>query len=242
MIKLMARSIREYKRASIATPLLVSGEVIMECIIPFLIAYLVNEVSAGCDMNMILRYGVLLVCMAALSLMFGALAGMTCSTASCGLARNLRRDMFYSVQGYSFENIDRFMTSSLVTRMTTDVTNVQNAYMMIIRTAIRAPFMLVFAFAMAFYMGGRMAWIFLFVVPVLGVGLALVIHKTIPLFRKVFKNTTGSTLQYRRTSRPCAWSSRLCARTMSRPSSTRRLATSAPTLRAPSAYLRSTVP
>ena len=187
MIKLMARSIREYKRASIATPLLVSGEVIMECIIPFLIAYLVNEVSAGCDMNMILRYGVLLVCMAALSLMFGALAGMTCSTASCGLARNLRRDMFYSVQGYSFENIDRFMTSSLVTRMTTDVTNVQNAYMMIIRTAIRAPFMLVFAFAMAFYMGGRMAWIFLFVVPVLGVGLALVIHKTMPLFRKVFK-------------------------------------------------------
>ena len=172
MIKLMARSIREYKRASIATPLLVSGEVIMECIIPFLIAYLVNEVSAGCDMNMILRYGVLLVCMAALSLMFGALAGMTCSTASCGLARNLRRDMFYSVQGYSFENIDRFMTSSLVTRMTTDVTNVQNAYMMIIRAAIRAPFMLVFAFAMAFYMGGRMAWIFLFVVPVLGVGLA----------------------------------------------------------------------
>ncbi len=187
MIRQLAGSIREYKRASIATPLLVSGEVVMECVIPFLIANLVNEVSAGCDMNEILRYGALLVCMAGLSLLFGALAGITCSTASCGLARNLRRDMFYSVQGFSFENIDHFMTSSLVTRMTTDVTNVQNAYMMIIRTAIRAPFMLVFAFVMAFYMGGRMAWIFLFVVPVLGVGLALVVRKTMPLFKRVFK-------------------------------------------------------
>lgn len=187
MVKILMKSIREYKAASIATPILVSGEVVMECIIPFYIAYLVNEVNAGCDMGMILHYGILLVIMAALSLLFGALAGSTCATASCGLARNLRKDMFYSVQGYAFENIDKFMTSSLVTRMTTDVTNVQNAFMMVIRTAIRAPLMLVFAFVMAFVMGGRMAWIFLIVIPILGTGLALVVRKTIPLFRKVFK-------------------------------------------------------
>ena len=125
--------------------------------------------------------------MAAASLLFGALAGATCATASAGLAKNLRHDIFYRIQEYSFENIDKFMTSSLVTRMTTDITNVQNAYMMVIRTAIRAPLMLVFAFAMAFIMGGRMAWIFLFVVPFLGAGLAIVISKTMPLFRRVFK-------------------------------------------------------
>lgn len=187
MIRQLAKSIREYKKVSIITPILVSGEVIMECIIPFFIAFLVNEVKAGCDMEQILRYGIVLVCMAALSLLFGALAGSTCSTASCGLAKNLRKDLFYSVQSYSFENIDKFMTSSLVTRMTTDITNVQNAYMMIIRTAIRAPLMLIFAFIMAFVMGGKMAWIFLFVVPVLAVGLSLVIYKTMPLFKKVFK-------------------------------------------------------
>ena len=187
MIRQLAKSIREYKRASIATPILVSFEVLMECTIPFIIARLVNEVKGGCDMEEILGYGGILVCMAILSLLFGGLAGSTCATASCGLARNLRKDMFYSIQGYSFENIDKFMTSSLVTRMTTDITNVQNAYMMIIRTAIRSPLMLIFAFVMAFVMGGRMAWIFLFVVPVLAFGLSLVIYKTMPLFRRVFK-------------------------------------------------------
>lgn len=187
MIKQLAKSIREYKKPAIATPLLVGCEVVMECIIPFLIASLVNEVKGGCDMRRLLKYGVLLVMMAALSLMFGALAGSTCATASCGLAKNLRKDIFYSIQGYSFENIDKFMTSSLVTRMTTDVTNVQNAYMMIIRTAIRAPLMLVFAFGMAFIMGGKMAWIFLVVVPILAFGLAIVIYRTMPLFKKVFK-------------------------------------------------------
>ena len=187
MIKQLTKSIREYKKSSIVTPILVGGEVVMECTIPFIIAYLVNTVKAGCDMGMILKYGLLLVCMAALSLLFGALAGSTCATASCGLAKNLRKDLFYSIQGYSFENIDKFMTSSLVTRMTTDITNVQNAYMMVIRTAIRAPLMLVFAFVMAVVMGGRMAWIFLIVVPILGVGLSVVIYKTMPLFKKVFK-------------------------------------------------------
>lgn len=184
---MLAKSIREYKKASVLTPLLVTCEVIIECIIPFIIATLVNQIKAGCDMSVIFKYGGLVFVLAVLSLTFGAVAGFTCSTASCGLARNLRKDMFYSIQGYSFENIDKFMTSSLVTRMTTDISNIQNAYMMIIRLAIRAPLMLIFAFVMAFVMGGKMAWIFLFVLPILGVGLILVAYNAIPLFRKVFK-------------------------------------------------------
>lgn len=187
MIRELAKSIREYKKASIATPLLVSLEVVMECIIPFITAMLVNEIKDGCDISVIIQYGVILVMMAGLSLLFGALAGSACATASCGLAKNLRKDMFYNIQKYSFENIDKFLTSSLVTRMTTDITNVQNAYMMIIRTAIRSPLMLIFAFVMAFVMGGRMAWIFLIVIPILAVGLGLVIYKTMPLFKKVFQ-------------------------------------------------------
>ena len=187
MIREVAKSIREYKKVSIATPFLVSVEVVMECLIPFVIANLVNGIKNGCEMKELLFYGLLLVLMAGLSLTFGTLAGATCSTAACGLARNLRKDMFYKIQGYSFENIDKFSTSSLVTRLTTDVTNVQNAYMMIIRTAIRSPFMFLFAFIMAFVMGGKMAMIFIVVVPILGVGLFLVIRKTMPLFKKVFK-------------------------------------------------------
>ncbi len=187
MFKTILRSLREYKRPSIATPLLVSCEVVLECIIPFLIADLVNAVKAGAPMSTLWAYGGILTAMALLSLLFGTWAGFTCATASCGLARNLRHDLFHSVQGYSFENIDRFMTSSLVTRMTTDVSNVQMAYMMIIRTAIRSPLMLVFAFFMAFHMGGSMAWIFLFVIPVLGTGLFLVARRAMPLFRRVFK-------------------------------------------------------
>ncbi len=187
MIKTLAKSIREYKKTSIATPILVSMEVLIECIIPFIIATLVNQISAGCGINVILRYGAVLVVLALFSLFFGAMAGYTCATASCGFAKNLRKDMFYNIQKYSFDNIDRFSSSSLVTRLTTDITNVQMAYMMIIRTAIRTPLMLVFAFVMAFIMGGKMAWIFLFVIPILGVGLATVIYKTMPLFRRVFK-------------------------------------------------------
>ena len=187
MLKLLSHSLREYRRASIITPILVSLEVVMECIIPFITARLVNEIKAGCDMDEILRFGGLLVLMAALSLLFGSLAGLTCSTASCGLGKNLRHDIFCAVQGFSFENIDHFLTSSLVTRLTTDVTNVQFAYMMVIRTAIRSPLMLIFAFVMAFIMGGKMAWIFLIVLPILGAGLALVALKTVPLFQRVFR-------------------------------------------------------
>ena len=187
MIKTLAKSIREYKKPSILAPVFVTGEVIMECIIPFVIANLVNEIKAGISMSKLLSYGGLLVVMAGLSLAFGALAGAACSTASCGFARNLRKDMFYKIQGYSFENIDKFSVSSLVTRLTTDITNVQMAYMMIIRTAVRSPLMLIFSFIMGFVMGGKMAWIFLVIIPFLGVGLFFIIRKTMPLFRRVFR-------------------------------------------------------
>ena len=187
MIKILAKSIREYKKPSILAPVLVSGEVVLECIIPFLTANLVNEIKNGCSMEVLVKYGVLLLVMAGLSLTFGALAGSACAKASCGFARNLRKDMFYKIQGYSFENIDKFSVSSLVTRLTTDITNVQMAYMMIIRTAIRCPLMLIFSFAMGFIMGGKMALIFLVTIPILGIGLLVVIRKTMPLFRRVFK-------------------------------------------------------
>lgn len=195
MVKELLKSVREYKKASIMTPFWVALEVVLECIIPFITARLVNEIKAGCGMAEIFQFGGLLVVMALLSLLFGTLSGFSCAEAACGLAKNLRKDMFYSVQKYSFENIDKFLVSSLVTRMTTDVTNVQLAYMMIIRVAVRAPLMLVFAFTMAFIMGGKMAWIFLLTIPLLGTGLFLVIRRTVPLFKKVFKkydNLNGS--------------------------------------------------
>ena len=187
MIKELSKCIREYKKPSILSPVFVSFEVIMECIIPFIIAQLVNRIKAGCEFSVIAKYGLVLVLMAALSLTFGALAGSYCATGACGFAKNIRKDLFYKIQTYSFTNIDKFSTSSLVTRLTTDVTNVQMAYMMIIRTAVRCPFMLVFSFAMAFIMGGKMAVIFVFVAPVLGIALFAIIFKVMPLFKKVFK-------------------------------------------------------
>lgn len=187
MIKTLARSIREFKKPAIITPLLVVVEVVLECIIPFVIANLVNEMQAGCNMGTIVHYGVQLLVMAVLSLMFGVAAGNTCATASTGFARNLRKDMFYRIQDYSFENIDKFSVSSLVTRMTTDVINVQMAFMMIIRVAIRGPLMMIFSFIMGFVMGGRLALIFLVTIPLLTVGLVLVIKKATPIFRRVFR-------------------------------------------------------
>ena len=187
MYKQLARSIREYKSVSIKAPVFVSLEVLMECIIPFVIAQLVNQIKAGCGFATILQYGAVLLVMAGLSLFFGVLAGKYAATASCGFARNLRKDMFYKIQDYSFQNIDKFSTSSLVTRLTTDITNVQMAYMMIVRAAIRCPLMLVFSFTMAFVMGGRMALIFLLVAPILGIGLFCVIRTVMPLFKRVFK-------------------------------------------------------
>ena len=187
IIKTLSHSIREYKKTSVMTPLLVTVEVIMECAIPFVIAQLVNQMQAGCSMNVIVQYGVALLVMAVVSLVFGGAAGATCANASAGFGRNLRKDMFYKIQDYSFENIDKFSVSSLVTRLTTDITNVQMAYMMIIRVAIRCPLMLVFSFVMGFVMGGRLAVIFLFTIPTLLIGLILVIRAATPLFRRVFR-------------------------------------------------------
>ena len=186
MLKVLSKCIREYKQASLKAPLMVSLEVVMECIIPFIIAQLVNRMKAGAGFSEIAMYGLVLVVMATLSLIFGITAGNACATASCGFAKNVRKDLFYKIQDFSFENIDRFSSSSLVTRLTTDVTNVQMAYMMIVRIAIRAPLMLVFAFVMAFIMGGRMACIFIIVVPILGIGLFSIIRLVMPLFRAVF--------------------------------------------------------
>ncbi len=186
MFKTLLKSLRENKKNAIATPILVSCEVVIECIIPMVIAELVNNFGS-LDIWGILGYGGIVAILAILSLVFGTAAGITCASASCGFARNLRRDIYCAVQDYSFENIDKFSTPSLVTRMTTDVANVQNAFMMLIRTAIRSPFMFIFAIVMAFVMGGSMAWIFVIVVPILGAGLAFVISRAMPRFRRVFK-------------------------------------------------------
>jgi ATP-binding cassette subfamily B protein len=187
MWKVLIKSIREFKKPSILAPAFVSMEVVIECVIPFITALLVNRIRAGCGIDIILEYGLLLLLMAGVSLTFGRLAGTACATAASGFARNLRKDMFYSIQSFSFENIDRFSSSSLVTRLTTDVSNVQNAYMMIIRIAIRSPLMLIFSIIMAFIMGGRLALIFVVVIPILGIGLYLIIRKAFPIFKKVFR-------------------------------------------------------
>ena len=187
MIKILMKSLREFKNDSIKTPLIVSGEVIMECLIPFVIARFVNLLQQGqATMDVLIKYGGILLLLALLSLLFGAWAGITAANASAGFGKNLRRDLFESVSNFSFENIDKFSASSLVTRMTTDITNVQMAFMMVIRVAVRAPLMIIFSFTMAVLMGGRLALIFLFSIPFLGIGLAIIIRKSLPLFRAVF--------------------------------------------------------
>ena len=187
MIKTLMGCVREYKKTSILTPIFVSLEVVMECIIPFFIAKLINNIENGTNMKMILIYGGGLVLCAFVSLFFGALAGSTCATAAAGFAKNIRHDMFYKVQDFSFSNIDKFSTSSLVTRLTTDVTNVQMAYMMIIRLAVRAPFMLVFSIIMAFAMCPRLSTVYVAIVPFLAFALFMIIKKAMPLFDSVFK-------------------------------------------------------
>ena len=186
MIKELAKSVREYKKSMILTPIFVIGEVVMEAIIPYTIALLVNEIKAGSGINTILRYGYILLGLALASLLFGYLAGRTCAKASCGFAKNLRHDVFYNIQDFSFSNIDKFSSASLVTRLTTDIQNVQMAFMMLIRTAFRAPLNLIFSFAMAYLMGGKMAVIFLIIIPILGIGLFTIAKVTMPLFRKGF--------------------------------------------------------
>ena len=186
MIRKLAGSIREYKTTSLLTLLLMVGEVFFEVLIPFITADMVNNIKAGAPMTDILKTGLVLLAMAMLSLLCGGLGGVTCAKASAGFGKNLRRDIFTRVQGFSFENIDRFSSASLVTRMTTDVNNVQMAFMMLIRIAVRAPLIFVFAIVMAYIMGGKLATTFVIVVPVLVFGLVMIARKAMPAFRAVF--------------------------------------------------------
>ena len=187
MIKRLSACIREYKKQTILTPVCMVGEVVCECTIPLLTADLINSIQNGCDLRTILLYGLKLFVIAMLSLGFGALSGWFAAEAAAGFAKNLRHDLYYQVQSFSFANIDRFSTSSLVTRLTTDVTNIQNAFMMCIRIAVRAPMMLVFAVIMSIRVGKQLALIFAGIVPVLGFALFLMIRSALPLFKAVFK-------------------------------------------------------
>ena len=188
LIKTLAKSVREYKKPSILSPIFVSLEVILECLMPMVIVWFLDALESeetikqGRLMEVILVYGGILIGMAVLSLLFGMLSGRFAARASAGFAKNLRKDMYYAIQDYSFANIDRFSTSSLVTRQTTDVMNVQMAYMMLIRVAIRCPFMLIFSLVMAFTMNVTISFVFLALVPVLAAVLVFVILKTHPIF------------------------------------------------------------
>ena len=186
MIKTLMGSIRDYKKVTIATPLLVLGEVICEMMIPFITANLIDAIKDGATVAEILPTSGVLVLIALISLAFGAAAGVTCSHASCGFAKNLRQDLFYKIQTFSFANIDEFSSSSLVTRLTTDINNVQQAFMMLIRIAVRSPLVLVFAFVMAYAMGGSVSFVYLAIIPLLGFGLFFIIFKVRPIFSRVF--------------------------------------------------------
>ena len=187
LVKKLMESLREYKKASILTPIFVTVEVIMEVLIPFVMASLIDKGIEAGSMSVIWKYGILLLVLAMISLAFGTLAGHQASIASCGLSQNLRKDMYYRIQNFSFSNIDKFSTASIVTRLTTDVTNVQNAYQMIIRIAFRAPIMLVFALVMSFTINVKISLIFLATVPVLGFVLIWLAQHVHPYFERVFR-------------------------------------------------------
>lgn len=184
--KTLIKSLREFKKESILSPVLVSLEVTLECLIPLYMVTMLENIQKDNSLENILMYGGILLVMAAFSLVFGMLAGKYAATASAGFARNLRTDIYSRIQGFSFANIDKFSTSSLVTRMTTDVTNIQNAYMMIVRVAVRCPVMLVISLIMAFTINVKISAIFMALIPVLGVGLFIIFKKVEPIFNRVF--------------------------------------------------------
>lgn len=187
MIKKLAKSIKEYKKESILTPIFVSLEVVMEVIIPLLMANLIDKGMYAGNMNEVLKIGLELVGSAMLSLIFGVLSGSVAAKASAGFAKNLRKDLYYKVQDFSFSNIDKFSTASIITRLTTDVTYVQMAFQMIIRIAVRTPLMLVFSLIMAFEINKELSLIFLILIPIVGVALGLISTKVYPIFDRVFK-------------------------------------------------------
>ena len=186
-IKVLKKSIRDYKLPSIITPVFIIGEVVLETLIPMIMARLIDEISAGVSMQPIIKYGLILLAMALASLFCGFVAGKFAAEASCGFAKNLRHDLYYKVQDFSFADIDRFSTSSLVTRLTTDVTNVQNSYQMIIRIAIRTPMLLIFSFVFSFRISWKISLIFLAAMPVIGVALFIMMKVVMPFFRKIFR-------------------------------------------------------
>ncbi len=186
-IRILARCIREYKPQTILSPLFIALEVIIEVMIPFTTAKLIDNIENQCEIAVIARYGGILVLLAVLSLICGALSGHFCAVASSGFAKNLRHDLFYAVQNFSFANIDKFSTSSLVTRLTTDVTNVQNSFMMIIRTALRSPMMLIFSVIMTLRISPKLTLIFLITIPFLVVGVTVMMKTVLPLFKRIFK-------------------------------------------------------
>lgn len=187
MIKRLLKSVREFKKDALLTPFFVVLEVVMEVIIPLVMARLIDKGIDGQDMAAIWKYGIILVLCAMLALVFGAAAGTFAARASTGFARNLRHDMYYNVQNFSFSNIDKFSTGSIVTRLTTDVTNVQNAFQMCTRIAVRCPVMLVFALFMAMKINSRMALVFLAVLPILAIGMGILMKVVGPVFERAFK-------------------------------------------------------
>lgn len=187
MIKKLLKCVREYKIYAILTPLLVAGEAAMDVLIPYIMSKLIDNGIEKGDIAYTWKIGLLLALVCIIALVFGMLSGMTAAKASTGFASNLRHDMYYKIQDYSFSNIDKFSPASIVTRLTTDVNNVQNAFQMITRVAVRAPLMLIFAITMAFSINVKLSLIFVVVIPILGGGLLLVIQKAHPIFEKVFK-------------------------------------------------------
>jgi ATP-binding cassette, subfamily B, multidrug efflux pump len=187
MIKKLAMRVRQYKKYAIATPLFMVGEVAMETLIPMIMAYLIDRGIEQSSMTQIWINGAILLAAAFLSMFFGVKGGDMAATASCGFARNLRHDMYYTIQDYSFSNIDKFSTSSIITRLTTDVTNVQNAFQMIMRMAVRAPMTMIFSMVMALAIDPEISLVFLLCLPILAIGMYLIMSRTHPIFRKVFK-------------------------------------------------------
>lgn len=187
MLKTLGKSVREYKKPAILTPIFVTLEVIMEVIIPLLMAELIDKGIYAGEMGTVLKIGITLVIASLLSLLFGVISGITASTASAGFAKNLRKDLYYKIQNFSFTNIDKFSTSSIVTRLTTDVSNVQMAFQMITRIVVRTPLMLIFSLVMSFAINAKLALIFLALMPVIGVTLYFIISKAHPVFEKVFR-------------------------------------------------------
>lgn len=187
MFQTISRCLREFKKPTIFTILFMMGEAIIEAIIPFVTARLVDNITTGLAMSALLKTGLILVVMTLISLFFGGAAGMTSAKAAAGFAKNVRHDIFEKVQTFAFSNIDKFSSSSLVTRLTTDINNVQMAFMMLIRIAVRAPLMLIFSITMAFIMGGKLAGTFVVVIPVLACGLLLIGKFALPAFHRVFR-------------------------------------------------------